>query len=85
MLGPMTGPDPIYIRLANAQAVFGLHRSTIYRLAKQGEIRVRKRGGASFVSVAELTAYIGGGDDPLRDQIGDSTERQTRSLINIKS
>lgn len=53
-------PSPLYVRVSDAQEVFGLHRATIYRQAKAGAIRIYKRGGASLLSVAEMRAWIEG-------------------------
>jgi excisionase family DNA binding protein len=57
---------PIYVRPVRANEVFGVHRSTLYRWAEAGHIKIYKRGAASFVKVAEVTNYIEG----LGDQLG---------------
>lgn len=51
---------PIYVRVAHAQRMFGLHRSTIYRKAEAGEITIHKRAGASFLKTSEMMEYIEG-------------------------
>ena len=56
---------PLYIRPSAVQAVFGISRSTLYRMAKEGTIKIYKRApgsSASFVKVADLEACITGKD-----------------------
>ncbi|MCP4243916.1 MAG: helix-turn-helix domain-containing protein [bacterium] len=55
-----TSAKPLYVRLAKAQEVFGLHRSTFYRWAKAGEVKIYKRGPISLLKVAEVEALIEG-------------------------
>lgn len=55
---------PLYIRVSQVQAMFGVHRATVYRQAQEGAITIYKRGGASFLKVAEMVAWIEGPDDP---------------------
>lgn len=62
----MVAHMPIYIRPVRAQEVFGVHRATLYRWAKDGHITIHKRGSASFVRVDEVMKYIEG----LGDQVG---------------
>jgi len=52
--------QPIFVRVSHAQAAFGLHPSTIYRLAQRGEVTIYKRGGASFLRTSEMITYIEG-------------------------
>lgn len=52
---------PIYVRPARSYELFGVSRSTLYRWASAGHITIYKRGGASFVKVSEVSAYIEGG------------------------
>lgn len=56
----MSHAHPIFVRVSKAQEVFGLHPSTIYRLAQRNEITIHKRGGASFLRTSEMIAYIEG-------------------------
>ena len=49
---------PLYVRMADAPAMFGLSRDTLERRAKEGAITIRKRGAASLLSVAEVQAWI---------------------------
>lgn len=60
---------PIMIRACQAQATFGIHRSTLYRWAeaeaklakaehREPRFKLRKLGRATFVKTAELEAYI---------------------------
>ena len=58
----MTAPLPIFVRVAQAPEGFGVSTSTIYRLAQRGEIPIHKRGGASFLRVSDMVAYIEGRD-----------------------
>lgn len=53
-------PQPLYIRVSDCQRVFGIHRSTIYREAKKGRIRIYKRGAMSLLKIAEMERYIEG-------------------------
>lgn len=55
-----TPPEPIYVRVCDSQAVFGIHRSTIYRRAAQGKITIYRDGGTSFVKVSEMADMIEG-------------------------
>ena len=52
--------QPIFVRVSHSQAAFGLHPSTIYRLAQRGLVTIHKRGGASFLRTSEMIAYIEG-------------------------
>lgn len=56
----MTSHSPIFIRIQAARAVFGLPRSTIYDMARRGEVKIYKRGKISLLSVAEISALIEG-------------------------
>lgn len=49
---------PIYVRMADAPAKFGLSRDTLERRVKDGCITVRKVGAATLLSVAEVSAWI---------------------------
>ena len=64
---------PLYVRVAQAQEVFGLHRSTIYRWASAGLLTIHKRGNCSFLRVAEMESLIEGGDS-LGDHLGGRVE-----------
>ena len=50
----MTDQTPIFIRPNRVQAVFGIHRATLYRWAGAGHIKLIKRGSQTFVEVAAL-------------------------------
>lgn len=52
----------IYVRPVECQALFGMHRATLYRWAKEGKITIHKRGSASFVRVDDVRALIEGID-----------------------
>ncbi|MEP5730856.1 MAG: helix-turn-helix domain-containing protein [Sulfitobacter sp.] len=56
-----------YFRPADAKAVVGVSRSTIYNWAKEGRITIVKCAGMSFVRMSEVRKII----DPLGDQLGD--------------
>ena len=45
---------PIYVRVSRAQEVFGLHRSTIYRLSARGKLTIHKLGAVALVRVDEM-------------------------------
>ncbi len=49
---------PIYVRVKDCQAVFGLGRSKIYEMVKRGEIHIHKSGSASLLKVSEVEALI---------------------------
>jgi len=49
---------PVFVRIAQAPAVFGLSRSTIYEMAKSGKFKIYKAGTASLLKVEEVTAAI---------------------------
>lgn len=53
-------PAPIFVRVSACQPRFGIHRATIYRAAKRGEIKIHKRGAMSLLDVAEVSAWIKG-------------------------
>lgn len=57
----MTSRDdskPLYVCVSEAQKIFGLHRSTIYRLAQRGKITIYSGAGRSVLEVAEMEALI---------------------------
>lgn len=62
----MTDQRPVMVRVSKAQAVFGVHRATIYRWVAAGHIHLYKRGTMSFLDPAEVTAFIKG----MGDQVG---------------
>ncbi|WP_295045149.1 helix-turn-helix domain-containing protein [uncultured Paracoccus sp.] len=57
-----TAPAPIFVRMFQVQEVFGIHRVTVYRLARAGKIKIHKRGTSSFVRASDMIALIEGGD-----------------------
>lgn len=67
----MGAAQPIYIRPGQAPAVFGVSRSTIYKWAKKGHVRIYKQGEISLVKVTEVENFITG----LGDQLGDQDAR----------
>lgn len=51
----MTGPnEPIAYQIKDAAAVAGLSRSTLYKLAKQGHLPIRKVCGRSLIARSDL-------------------------------
>ena len=58
---------PIFVRAKDVQEVFGFPRSTLYRWAADGAIKIHKRGNLSFVAVADVVNLIAG----VGDQVGD--------------
>lgn len=68
----MTAMQPIYVRASHVQAVFGFHRSTLYRWANEGRIQLYKRGGATFVKTSEVMDLIEGLGGHLGGQSAES-------------
>lgn len=54
----MAKPKPIFVRPCDVQAVFGIHRSTVYRWAAAGLIEIHRRGRMSFIRAEELEKLI---------------------------
>ena len=52
--------DPLAYTLNDATAACGLSRSTLYRHAKAGRLRLVKVGGRTLVDAASLRALTGG-------------------------
>lgn len=48
-------------RIKEACDVMGLSRSTIYNLAAQGKLRIRKVAGRSLIARSDLLALLGTG------------------------
>ncbi|MBR9836992.1 MAG: helix-turn-helix domain-containing protein [Rhodobacteraceae bacterium] len=55
---------PLYVRVASAQAYFGIHRATFYRWANAGRIKIYKQGPISLLKVAEVEAFLEGESEP---------------------
>lgn len=51
---------PIYVRVAEAQRMFGIGKSTIYEMRERGEITIHKRGKTSLLKVEEMERAIEG-------------------------
>lgn len=49
---------PVFVRVCRSQDVFGVHRSTVYRWAERGWIRIYKRGNVSVVRMADVEALF---------------------------
>lgn len=54
-------PEPLTYTLAAAAAVSGLSRSTFYRHAAAGRLRLVRVGGRTLVDAASLRVLIGAG------------------------
>lgn len=54
-------PEPLTYTLAAAAAVSGLSRSTLYRHAAAGRLRLVRVGGRTLVDAASLRVLIGAG------------------------
>lgn len=53
-------PEPIYVRVSDAPAVFAVSVPTIYRAKARGELTVYKRGRSSLLRRSEVEAWIEG-------------------------
>ncbi len=49
---------PIYVRVCRSKEAFGVHRSTVYRWAQKGWIRIYKRGNVALVRLSEVEAFL---------------------------
>jgi hypothetical protein len=58
----MTQQTPVMVRVSQAQTVFGVHRSTLYRWAKSEHITIHRRGAMSFVDPSEIYNFIINGE-----------------------
>ena len=52
---------PMFVRVCRSQEVFGVHRSTVYRWAERGWIKIYKRGNVSVVRPEEVEAMFNAG------------------------
>ena len=55
------GTQPVFIRVARCQQIIGIHRSTIYRWAKQGLITIHKRGRISLIRLSDINELMSEG------------------------
>ena len=58
--------EPIYVRCANVQKIFGVSRATVYRWAKEGRLTIHRPQHApnsAFVRTAEMKNLIEGVGD----------------------
>ena len=53
-------PTPLYVRVSDVPAVYGMHRSTVYRWAENGLVTIYKRGSMSWVKTEEMSRAIEG-------------------------
>ena len=49
---------PIKVPLPQAPGLFGISRSSIYRAAKAGHVKLSKLGTATLVDTASILAYL---------------------------
>ena len=49
---------PMFVRVCRSQEVFGVHRSTVYRWAERGWIKIYKRGNVSVVRPEDVEAMF---------------------------
>jgi len=63
---------PVMVRVSQAQPVFGIHKSTLYRWAREKHIAIHRRGAMSFVDPIEVRNFIMG----LGDQAGDQSQKK---------
>ncbi|NKE47032.1 helix-turn-helix domain-containing protein [Roseomonas frigidaquae] len=54
----VNSPQPEAVPLPKAPALFGLSRSTLYRLAAEGKVRLLKVGRATLVDAASVRAFL---------------------------
>jgi excisionase family DNA binding protein len=59
MAGGRPAADPMAYTLDRAAAACGLSRSTLYRHAKAGRLRLLRVGGRTLVDAASLRTLIG--------------------------
>jgi len=52
--------QPIYVRIPQARAMFGISRQSIYDMRERGEITIQKRGKTSLLKVEEMILAIEG-------------------------
>ena len=53
-----TAQRPVFVRVCRSQEVFGVHRSTVYRWAEKGWIRIYKRGNVAVVRLSEIEEFF---------------------------
>jgi hypothetical protein len=63
----MTKTVAIMVRVSQAQPVFGIHRSTLYRWAKEKHITIHRRGAMSFVDPTEVRRFVIGEGGSIGD------------------
>lgn len=51
-------PEPITVSPGDASEMLGVHRSTVYDMAKRGDIRMLKMGNRTLIPYADLIAYM---------------------------
>lgn len=66
----MADLTPIFCRVVDAPAVFGLSRATIYRMVKSGDLNLYRLGTMSFLKVSEVAALIEGRARPVGPDVG---------------
>ena len=56
----LSGQTPISVSVAQACALSGLSRATLYRAAAAGKLPLRKLGTRTVILVDELRGFLGG-------------------------
>lgn len=59
----MKRSDPEFVRATKVQERFAISKTTLYRWAKEGRIKIYKHGAMSLVSVSDLRSVITAGSD----------------------
>ena len=59
----MSSQEPLFIRVSRSRDLIGVSRSTIYRWAERGLIRIYRIGGVSLLRAPDVIALVQGGED----------------------
>lgn len=51
-------PEPRFVRMADAEAVFGVTDDTLRKWSKEGGFKIHKIGGVALLKITEVEAYI---------------------------
>ena len=70
----MGTPAPLYVRVSGVPAVYGMHRSTVYRWADSGIVTIYKRGSMSWVKAEEMSRAIEGSPEEQQVDPGKDSE-----------
>jgi excisionase family DNA binding protein len=50
--------EPLRVSVNNACSMLGISRTTIYRHAREGLLKITRDGGRSFISMTELKRFV---------------------------